>query len=547
MPVCGASPRPVKAKHGMVVSAEAHATRVGVEILRRGGNAVDAAVAVGFALAVTFPQAGNLGGGGFMVIRLADGTTTTIDYREKAPGTATRDMFIDPDGSVNDKSRIGHLASGVPGSVAGLLYALRRYGTMKRADILAPAIRLAEKGFRLEDWFVASISAVEDEFKKFPATSKIFLPKGRLPEEGYLLRQKDLSNTLRRIQKSGADGFYKGKTADLIVAEMRRGGGLISHDDLRKYKAVERPAIRGSYRGYEILSMGPPSSGGITLLQILNLVEHWNIKEDGFASSRAVFRLAEAMKVAYADRAQYLGDSDFVSVPVEWLISKEYARARVAEIVPFSVRPSDSVSFGIQVRPEGTQTTHYSIVDMWGNAVSVTTTINSLFGSMVVVDGAGFFLNNEMDDFALKPGVPNMYGLVGSTANQIHPGKRMLSSMTPVIVLKNSKPWIVAGSPGGSTIITTVAQILVNCIDYGMNIAQANYAPRIHHQWRPDTLFLEPSGFPVDVTQNLRAMGYHLIERNGTQGRVDAIMIDSDKKVLWGSTDPRGNGLAEGY
>jgi gamma-glutamyltranspeptidase/glutathione hydrolase len=543
-----ASKDAVRGKKGMVVSADEFASRVGIEILKKGGNAVDAAVAVGFTLAVTFPQAGNIGGGGFMVIRMADGRTTTIDYRERAPAASHRDMYLDEEGNlVSEKSETGHLSVGVPGSVAGLLYALEKYGTRKRDQVIQPAIDFAERGFPVSYRFAGAMKEELEKLSTYPATMKIFTKSGAAYEEGDMLVQTDLASTLKRIKQQGRDGFYKGRTADLIVREMKRGGGLITLEDLESYQPVERPPVMGTYRGNEIVSMGPPSSGGVALVQLLNLMEGYDVGATGFGSSRTISLLAEAMKLVYADRAHYLGDSDFYPVPIEKLISKEYAAERRNLIDTTRATPSSQISQGSFEIREGSETTHYSIVDRWGNAVSVTTTINSWFGSFVVVDGAGFLLNNEMDDFSAKPGAPNMYGLLGGEANAIEPGKRMLSAMTPTIVLKDQKPWMLIGSPGGSTIITTVLQVIMNVVDYGMPIQEAIDAPRIHHQWYPDTLLYEKRGMVMDVLENLQRRGYALKERNGYQGRAEGIIIDRDEGVYWGATDPRGYGSAIGY
>ncbi len=542
-----ASKKPVKAFNGMVVSSDSLATAVGVEILKKGGNAVDAAVAVGFALAVTYPQAGNIGGGGFMVIRMANGETVTIDYREKAPLKAHRDMFLDENGNfVPEKSQIGYLSVGVPGSVAGLLLALEKYGTMSRKEVLKPAIKLAEKGFIVNEGLANAFKNAFEHFKKFPSTMKYFSKNGEPYKAGDRLVQKDLAKVLKLIRDKGRDGFYKGKIADLIVAEMKRGGGLITHEDLENYQPVIRKPVIGNYRGYEIISMGPPSSGGVCLIELLNILENFDLKKYGFGSSYTIHYLVEAMRRVYADRAEYLGDPDFVQIPLEKLLSKEYAKSLADEIDTFYATPSSKIIRSVSPPLEGSHTTHYSVVDKWGNVVSVTTTINSYFGSMVVVDGAGFFLNNEMDDFSASPGVPNQFGLLGSEANSIQPGKRMLSSMTPTIVLKDKKPFLVLGSPGGSTIITSVLQVILNVIDFGMNIQEAVDAPRIHHQWYPDVVYYEKRGLPLDVIENLQKRGHKLIERFGFQGEVQAILID-DNGVKYGAVDPRGYGLAMGY
>jgi len=540
--------RPVQAKHGMVVSAEKRASQVGLEILKEGGNAVDAAVATGFALAVTYPEAGNIGGGGYMVIRMADGRTTSIDYREKAPGKATRDMFLDTKGRfVSSRSEHGFLSVGVPGSVAGLLDALQKYGTMTREQVVAPAIRLAEKGFPVGAGLAQLLAEKWNELNGYPSTMKIFARKGKPYRAGDTLVQKDLAATLERILKQGKEGFYRGKTARYLVDAMKRGGGLISYEDLKDYRALEKPVVSGTYRGYRIISMGPSSSGGVILIYLLNLLERYNLDASGFGTPRTISLMAESMKLAYADRAEFLGDADFYPVPVEKLISKEYADERAKLIDTAKATPSSRVSHGAIPIREETETTHYSVVDKWGNAVSTTTTINSFLGCGIVVDGAGFLLNNEMDDFSGKPGTPNQYGLLGGVANSIQPNKRMLSAMTPTIVLKDSLPYLVLGSPGGSTIITTVLQVILNVLDHHMNVRDAVDAMRIHHQWYPDTLYYEHHGLSKSVVKSLRNRGYAAAERAGYQGSVQAILVDRKKGVLYGVADPRRHGAVAGY
>lgn len=543
-----ASRHPIQGKNGMVVSAEPNASQVGIEILQQGGNAIDAAVAVGFALAVTYPQAGNIGGGGFMVVRFANGRTTTIDYREKAPAKAWRDMFLDEKGNyLPAKSQEGYLSCGVPGSVAGLLFALERYGTLGRKKVLQPVIKLAEKGFMISKPFAHDLDNALARFGYHKSLCRIFSKNGKSLKTGDLLLQLDLAGTLERIAQNGSDGFYKGKTADLIVAEMQRGGGLISLDDLHSYRAMERPPVVGTYRGYDIISMGPPSSGGILLIQLLNLLEPFNLSASGCASKRTIVLMAEAMKLAYADRAEFLGDSDFFPVPVAQLVSKSYAAERCRLIDSSAIKPSSAILHGSIQLKEHNETTHYSVIDQWGNAVSVTTTINDLFGNGIVVDGAGFFLNNEMDDFASKPGQPNMFGVTGGEANAIQPQKRMLSSMAPTIVSKDGKPYLIIGSPGGSTIITTVLQIILNVIDHKMGIQEAVDAPRIHHQWLPDTLWYEKGGLENNVVEQLNHLGFNIIEQQGHQGNVEAILVDSKNRTYWGVADRRGYGVAIGY
>ena len=460
-----------EASQGMVVSSEPNASRAGIQILKEGGNSIDAAVAVGFALAVTHPQAGNIGGGGFMVIRMADGSATTFDYREKAPAKSVKKMFLDENGNyVPERSRVGYLACGVPGSVAGLLRAQEKFGKLTRAQVLQPAIDLALKGFIVSVSFARDLSSALKTFGKFPGTIKVCTLHGKPYTEGDTFIQPDLAETLKRIAKEGRDGFYKGKTAKLFVDEMNRGGGLISYSDLASYEAIERSPVRGTYRGYEILSMGPPSSGGVLLIHLLNLLEKYNIAASGFGSCEHISTLTEAMKLAYADRAEYLGDPDFFHVPTSTLLSKSYADERRKLIAPEVAKPSARISHGVIPQQEHKETTHYSVIDRWGNAVSTTTTINGWFGNGVVVEGAGFFLNNEMDDFSAKLGAPNMFGSAGGKANAVQPNKRMLSSMTPTIVLKDQKPFFILGSPGGTTIITTVLQVLMNVVDFGMDI-----------------------------------------------------------------------------
>ena len=535
-------------QQGMVVSSEPNASQVGIQILKQGGNSIDAAVAVGFALAVTHPQAGNIGGGGFMVIRMADGTATTFDYREKAPARSSKEMFIDDKGNyLPEKSQEGYLACGVPGSVAGMLLAHKKFGILSRAQVLQPAIELAIKGFRVSAPFARDLNAALNNYGKYPATKIFCSNDGKPYKEGDTFIQTDLAKTLKRIAKEGRDGFYKGETAKLIVAEMNRGGGLISYNDLASYDAVERTPLHGNYRGYEILSMGPPSSGGVLLIHMLNLLEKYDFAGSGFGSVESTSILTEVMKLAYADRAEFLGDPDFFHVPINTLLSKSYADERRKLITPDAATPSTMISHGVIPQQEHKETTHYSVIDRWGNAVSTTTTINGWFGNGVVVDGAGFFLNNEMDDFSAKPGVPNMFGVVGAEANAVQPNKRMLSSMTPTIVLKDQKPFLILGSPGGSTIITTVLQVLINVVDYDMNMRQAVDAPRIHHQWLPDTLCYELSAFSKDAARELKHRGFVLAEQPGHQGRVEAIMLDPKNGLFLGVSDSRGHGLAFGY
>lgn len=540
-------PGPVFGKNGMVVSASELASKVGIEILKKGGNAVDASVAVGFALAVTYPAAGNIGGGGFMVIRLNDGTATTIDYREKAPASAHPDIYIDDSGNpLPEKSAEGVTSAGVPGSVAGMIYALEKYGTMKLADVIQPAIELASNGFELDYRMAESFNSYLETFRKYPSSFEVFSKNGEPFEAGDLFIQKDLAKTLNIIKEKGRDGFYKGEIADLIVKQMKEMDGWITNDDLASYEPSERVPVTGVYRGYDIISMGPPSAGGVLLIQVLNILENMSFEKKDWGSSHYIHNLVEALKYAYADRSKHIGDPDFYEVPQEQLVSKDYAKEifyRITDRATPSemITPSDLFSFN-----ESEETTHYSVIDKFGNAVSTTTTINSGYGSKIVVDGAGFLLNNEMDDFSISPGIPNQFGLTGGEANKVEPNKRMVSSMTPTIILKDGKPYLVVGSPGGSTIMTVVLQVVLNVLDFNMNIQRANDAPRIHHQWLPDRIDYEPFGLTEDVKENLIKRGQKIgIER--VLGRMDAIMVNPSTGFYYGATDKRGYGAAVGY
>jgi len=541
-----ASREPVRGKNGMVASPNDLATLVGVEILKKGGNAVDAAVAVGFALAVTYPAAGNLGGGGFFVIHLADGLNTTIDFREKAPLAATRDMFLDENGNfVQEKSLTGGLASGVPGTVAGLLLALEKYGTMPLQEVIQPAIDLAKDGFILSYHMARSFNEQQKYFEKYPSSRKIFRDTEHPFVEGELFIQTDLAKTLGKIRDNGRKGFYEGDVAEMIVAEVNKNGGRMTFRDLKNYNAVERPPVTGTYRGYEIVSMGPPSAGGIALIESLNALENFNFDKTEWGSSSYIFKIVEVLKHVFADRSKYVGDEDFVKVPKKWLLSKERGK-EIFEQVGDKATPSKKILPGkVRIFDDKHETTHYSIADAEGNAVSATITLNSWYGNKIVVDGAGFLLNNEMDDFSAKPGTPNQFGLTGSEANSIQPGKRMVSSMTPTIVLKDNKPFLVVGSPGGSTIITTVLQVILNVLDFNMNVQQAVDLPRFHHQWLPDRIDYERFGMPKDVKENLIKLGEH-IGKQRMLGRVQAIKIDWEKGVFYGASDPRSFGTAEG-
>jgi gamma-glutamyltranspeptidase/glutathione hydrolase len=554
------TPAPEYAENGMVVAAKRRASKAGVEMLEKGGNAVDAAVATGFALAVVHPWAGNIGGGGFMVIRQPDGSVTTIDHREDAPSGATQDVYLDSDSNaVRERSRRGYLASGVPGTVAGLLDALDKYGTLDRATVMAPAIRLAREGFPLPHALAEDLNESYEDFAEFPVT-KTYFTKGDSTNRyrpGERFVQEDLAETLVRIRDRGKAGFYEGETAELIAEQFEENGGLIDEQDLAEYEAVEREPVTTTYRGYEVHSMGPPSSGGVAIAQLLNAAEMKPIGEMGFNSSATVHYLAEAMRRTYADRAKWLGDPDHVEVPTEGLIEKEYTRERMASFDSLRITPSDSVKAGQpRMGTESMETSHYSVADSSGMAVSVTTTLNSGYGSKVVIDGAGFFMNNEMNDFVLKPGVPNLYGLSGTKRNLVAPDRRMVSSMSPTIVEDpEDRLFLVIGAPGGSTIITTTTQVIMNVIDHGMNVEQAVAAGRIHHQWKPRHLSYERHALPKDVVWNLRARGWTV--REGVfggiprWGRAQGLRVKypdgpGPSPVFYGGSDPRGTGAAVG-
>lgn len=538
---------PVRAQNGMVASVDAAATRVGVSVLKQGGNAVDAAVAVGYALAVTHPQAGNLGGGGFMLIRLKDGRTTAIDFREMAPAAASRDMFLDAQGNPDGKKSLtSHLASGTPGTVAGLSMALEKYGTMSLDKVIAPAITLAKEGFIVNDALADDLKTYGSEVLPQHANSKaIFWKDGEPLKKGERLVQANLAKSLTLIAKEGPDAFYKGAIADQIADEMKKNGGLISKADLAAYRAVERQPVSGDYRGYQVYSMPPPSSGGIHIIEILNILSQFDMHQYGFGSADAMQLMAEAEKRAYADRSEYLGDPDFVKVPWQALTSKEYAKSLAAEIDINKAKPSSEIRPGKLAPYESNQTTHFSVVDKAGNAVAVTYTLNTTFGTGIVAGNTGIIMNNEMDDFSAKPGVPNVYGLVGGEANAVGPKKRPLSSMSPTIVVKNGQTWLVTGSPGGSRIITTVLQMVVNTIDFGMNVAEATSAPRFHHQWLPDELRVE-KGFSPDTLKLLAQKGQKVVVKPA-MGSTQSIMIGPDG-MLYGASDPRTvDDLTAGY
>ena len=537
---------PVIAKNGMVASEQELATQIGVDILKAGGNAVDAAVAVGFALAVALPNAGNIGGGGFMMVHDSkSGKDIALDFREVAPRGASRNMYLDAGGKVIDgKSLYTHYAVGVPGTVAGMTHALSRWGSMPLARVMAPAIALADKGYPVSVTLAKTLEQEKKNMGHWPATQAVFWKNGTPLQSGERLVQKDLAQSLRLISQQGAKAFYEGAIAQKIVAEMAPHANALSLQDLRDYKVAEREPVRGSYRGYQIVTMPPPSSGGAHLIQILNMMEHWPMNQWGADSAQSVHYMTEAMKLAYADRSEYLGDPDFVKIPLKGLISKSYASELAASIRPQQARPAKDIRPGKPQPYESDQTTHYSVVDKAGNAVAVTYTLNTNFGSGIVARGTGILLNNEMDDFSAKPGVANAYGLVGGDANAVQAGKRPLSSMTPTLVLKDGKPVLVTGSPGGARIITTVLQQIINHIDFGMNPAEAAATPRFHHQWTPDELRVE-KGFSPDTLALLRQWG-HKVALKASMGRTQTIEIRDG--LLRGASDPRNpDGKAMGF
>ncbi|MGE7955380.1 gamma-glutamyltransferase [Pseudomonas sp. NPDC089530] len=550
-----ASQAPVAAENGMVVTAQHLATRIGVDVLKDGGNAVDAAVAVGYALAVVYPAAGNIGGGGFMTIQLADGRKTFLDFREKAPLAATANMYLDKDGNVvPDLSTKGHLAVGVPGTVSGMELALTKYGTMKRADLIAPAIKYAEDGFALEQGDVDLLETATEQFKQDHDASTIFLHNGQPLQVGQKLVQKDLAKTLREISGKGADGFYKGWVAQAIVDSSKAGKGIITQADLDKYRTRELAPIECDYRGYHVVSAPPPSSGGVIICEIMNILEGYPMPELGYHSAQGLHYQIEAMRHAYVDRNSYLGDPDFVKNPVSHLLDKAYATKLRAAIDPQKAGVSRDLKPGVAPH-EGSNTTHYSIVDQWGNAVSVTYTLNDWFGAGVMASKTGIILNDEMDDFTAKVGVPNMYGLVQGEANAIAPGKAPLSSMSPTIVTKDGKTVMVLGTPGGSRIITATLLTMLNVIDYGMNIQEAVDAPRFHQQWLPEETNLEAFAVSPDTRKILEGWGHKFI---GPQdpNHLAAILVGAPalggkpvgKNRFYGANDPRRNtGLALGY
>jgi gamma-glutamyltranspeptidase / glutathione hydrolase len=537
--------QPLRAKHGMVVTMEAQAADVGVAVLQNGGNAVDAAVAVGFAMAVTHPFAGNLGGGGYMLIRMADGRATFIDFRERAPEKASRNMYLDAKGAMTKDSTEGWRSSGVPGTVRGFEIAVNKYGRKKWAENMAPAVELASKGFPVSYSLAEGLKGSRS-LAKSPESTRIFQRNGSFYEVGEKLVQPELAQTLERISKNGANEFYEGETAKRFAAEMAKNGGVISLSDLKSYKAIERTPLTGTYKNYTIITSPPSSSGGIALLETFGILEGTGYEKGGAGSASAIHYQAEAMRRAYADRNEYVGDPDFVKVPIAGLLDPAYLSKLRASIDPERATPSDSVKPGKPVGSESMETTHYSVVDSEGNAVAVTYTLNGGYGNGITVPGLGFLLNNEMDDFASKPGTANMFGLVQGEVNAIAPGKRPLSSMTPTIVLKDGKLFMTAGAPGGSRITTAVAQVILNVVDFGMNVQDAVDAPRVHHQWQPDKLSLE-RGISPDTVALLKSRGYEVDYAPGVVlAQVAAIV--SDGGWLQGGSDGRSAaGKAAGY
>ncbi len=549
----GAWREPVRAPHGIVASTERVASQIGVEVMKRGGNAVDAAVAVAFALAVIYPQAGNLGGGGFMMIRKSDGTATAIDYRETAPAAATRDMYVGPDGELikgDQSSLLGYRATGVPGTVAGMAMALKKYGSGKLtwAMLIEPARKLAADGFSVTHRTEKLLADDQELLSRFADSRRIFLRDGKLYREGETLRQPDLAVTLGRLQKNGPRDFYEGETARLIAEDMRQHRGLITVEDLRGYAPKERVPLRGNYRGYEIISMPPPSAGGAVLLEMLNILEGFELKKLQPFSADYYHLLVEAMRRAYADRAEYFGDADFAPVPIAGLIDKAYAERQRSTIKLDRATPSSEVGAGKPAGHESPQTTHFTIVDAAGNAVANTYTLNGWFGSGVVAKGTGVLLNNEMDDFTSKPGAPNLYGALQSERNAIAPRKRPLSSMTPTFVLRpDGSLYFAIGSPGGTTITNTVLQVITNVIDHGMNLQAAIDAPHLHHQWQPDLVVEEPLGLSSDTRRALEARGHKFASEPNPMSDLQGVMIEEKTNMRLGGSDSRQDGAAVGY
>ena len=537
------SAQPVRAKNGMVVSVEPHATEVGVKILQAGGNAVDAAVAVGLALAVTHPSAGNLGGGGFMLVRLADGRTAFLDFRERAPAAASRNMYLDANGKATQDSTLGYRASGVPGTVRGLELASQKFGKLPWAQLVRPAADLASKGYALSYSEANSMRGGGRGMERFPESKRVFLRDGKYYEPGETFVQADLGRTLDRIARLGGKDFYEGETARLLAADMQEHGGLITLADLKNYKAIERQPLTGKYRGYDIITAPPPSSGGVGILQMLGVLEGTDFAKAGAGSAMAVHYITEAMRHFFADRSEHLGDPDFVKVPLTALLDPKYILKIRDSIDPEKATPSSQVHAAVFNGHESNETTHYSVADAQGNVVAVTYTLNGGYGSKVTATGLGFLLNNEMDDFAPKPGEANMYGLIQGEFNAIQPGKTPLSSMVPTILMRDGKPFAVLGSPGGPTIINTVLEVAINMIDWNMNVQDAVNWPRFHHQWLPDELRME-NGYSPDTIDLLTKRGY-TVKRIGAQGECAAIRFNNG--WLEGAADPRSGGTAAGY
>lgn len=555
-PLFAASKEPVRARRAMVASTSEIASRIGIEVMKKGGNAVDAAVAVGFALAVTWPSAGNLGGGGFMLIRTADGAAEALDYRERAPLAAHRDMYLDPQGKVvPGLSTDGYKAVGVPGTVAGLALAHQRHGKLKWEELVEPARKLAEEGFEVNHHLARSLrlNSTIEKMKPFEESRRIFQRDGRFYEMGETFVQPDLAKTLARVKANPRD-FYEGETARLIAADMKANGGIVTLEDLRTYEPTVRKPLHGTYRGHEILTMPPPSSGGIALLEMLNILEAYDLQQMGWHSAQYVHTVVETMRRAFADRAQFLGDTDFVRVPVRALTSEAYAEERRKSIDPEKATPSREAGAGNPQPYESPETTHYTIVDTDGNVVSSTYTLNDSYGAGVTAVGTGVLLNNEMDDFTSKVGVPNDYGLIQGEANAIAPRKRPLSSMTPTIVMKDGKPWFAIGSPGGPTIINTVLHVILNVVDFGMDIQQAVDAPRFHHQWLPDEIYWEAFGINPDTRAALERKGHTFRALPGASrrspsdiGDAHGVLIDPATGMRMGASDPRLGGVAIGW
>lgn len=533
------------ADSAMVVSAQPYASQVGVDVMKKGGNAVDAAIATHFALAVVFPAAGNIGGGGFMVVRLKDGTTATLDFREKAPAAATTNMYLDKDGNVIEGLSLnGHLATGVPGSVDGMVEAHAKYGSLPWKDLLQPSIDLAQNGFPVSEREANSLNELQADLEKYNTVKPEFLM--RAWQKGDTIRWTDMARTLERIRDNGRAGFYEGKTAEDLVAEMQRGKGLITLEDLKNYKSVWRDPVVATYKNYKVISMAPPSSGGLCVVQLLKAMEPLPIKDWGFNSPKTVHAMVEAERRIYADRSKYMGDPDFFKVPIAELIDGNYVSDRMASFNPEKATPSTEISPGAIPGYESEETTHFSVVDKDGNAVAITTTLNLWFGNKVVVAGSGFFLNDEMDDFSSKPGVPNVFGVTGGVANKIEPNKRMLSAMSPTIVEKDGKLHIVVGSPGGSTIITSVFQVILNVVEHGMGMQEAVDARRVHSQWLPDVIVPEKRALSPADSLALVNLGHKIMPRPNI-GRVDAILVLPNGKLEGGADRTRSDDEARGY